>query len=184
MAFFTKTDMQSRGSRHVDRGMAASAALANQTRDQPVKRYDIFLSHRIVDAEIVLGIKAFFELIGRSVYIDWIVDPKLSRQSVSPQTAFILRARMESSTTLIFATTENSSASLWMPWELGFFDGRKGPDRIAVLPILENENDQFLGQEYLGLYPIMEKTATGSLPVIRSISPGLPSRSFSSFLAT
>jgi len=43
-----------------------------------------------------------------------------------------------------------------MPWELGFFDGFR-PDGVAIMPVLDSPMDSFRGQEYLGLYPIVQK---------------------------
>lgn len=39
--------------------------------------------------------------------------------------------------------------------ELGYFDGKKG--KVIILPVLKKENDNFRGQEYLGLYPFLTK---------------------------
>jgi len=58
------------------------------------------------------------------------------------------------SKTLIYASSNASKDSKWMPWELGFFDGYK-PNKIAILPIT-HERDKykdFVGVEYLSLYP-------------------------------
>jgi hypothetical protein len=43
-----------------------------------------------------------------------------------------------------------------MPWELGYFDGFK-PDCVAIMPVLDHPTGSFNGQEYLGLYPIVQK---------------------------
>ncbi|MNN67530.1 hypothetical protein D3C81_1831680 [compost metagenome] len=63
---------------------------------------------------------------------------------------------MKQSKTLLYIATENATNSKWMPWELGYFDGHK-PDRVAILPVMDNENQKFEGQEYLGLYPTVDK---------------------------
>lgn len=43
-----------------------------------------------------------------------------------------------------------------MPWELGYFDGFR-PEKVSVLPLANEENDDFKGQEYLDLYPKITK---------------------------
>jgi hypothetical protein len=43
-----------------------------------------------------------------------------------------------------------------MPWELGYFDGRKGAN-ISIMPIEEHEAPGNYGQEYLELYPAIQK---------------------------
>ncbi len=120
------------------------------------KTYDIFLSHSIHDAELILGIKATFEELNYSVYVDWIDDPKLDRSKVTSATADTLRKRMNSSKSLFYVTTENADGSRWMPWECGYFDGKKG--KSAIVPIKKYSTDNsFNGQEYLGLYPYIVK---------------------------
>jgi len=117
-------------------------------------QFDIFLSHSYADRKIIPSIKEVLEGMGFKVYVDWINDKLLSRENVSKTTAEILQKRMQQSKSLFFATSENSPSSKWMPWELGYFDGKKDK-RVAILPIKTENNDfkeDFEGQEYLGLY--------------------------------
>lgn len=120
--------------------------------------FDIFLSHSYLDQEIVLGLKGYLEEKGLSVYIDWIDDNQLERDSVNEDTAEILRKRMKQCGSLLFATSSNSSTSKWMPWECGYFDGING--KIAILPISKTDESSFKGQEYLGLYPYIDVSAS------------------------
>lgn len=120
-------------------------------------RFDIFLSHSRLDAEIILGVKKAFENAGKTVYVDWVNDPYLDRTCVTPQTAHRLRQRMHQSDALFYVHSMNSVASKWMPWELGFFDGFNG--NVAIVPITQNQTSQFKGEEYLGLYPYVDLTA-------------------------
>ncbi|MBK6616473.1 MAG: hypothetical protein IPG27_21115 [Ottowia sp.] len=97
---------------------------------------------------------------GYEVYVDWIHDRQLSRDSVTKETAEVLRRRMRSSKSLFFATTANSSASKWMPWELGYKDGQN--KRAAILPVSQSSTNTYSGQEYLGVYPyVTEDRAQG-----------------------
>ncbi|WP_338874901.1 toll/interleukin-1 receptor domain-containing protein [Spirosoma sp. SC4-14] len=113
--------------------------------------FDIFLSHSTKDAELVAGLKLLLEDLGFKVYVDWIEDPQLSRAHVTKNTARVLQGRMRQCKTLIYAFSENSSESRWMPWELGYFDGIK--NKVAVMPIAKgSRSDDFKGTEYLGLY--------------------------------
>ena len=128
----------------------------NQKRENT---YDIFLSHSFKDADLILGILETLNTFGYSVYVDWIDDPLLDRTNVNKSNANILKTRMLQSKCLLYATTENSLNSKWMPWEIGFMDGKK--DRACILPIFENENsstDSYIGQEYLGIYPYCIKS--------------------------
>jgi len=119
------------------------------------ERFDIFLSHAYRDARVIAGVKRLIEDEGLSVYVDWIEDVQLDRESVTPGTASILRQRMQHCGHLVFASSEASPKSRWMPWELGYFDGlRQG--HISIFPLVQQPGDQFKGQEYLGLYPAFE----------------------------
>lgn len=123
--------------------------------------YSIFLSHSIKDAELILGLRTEFINNGFSVYIDWIEDPELDRKNVTRKTADRLRKMMRASHCLLFAESNNSEYSKWMPWELGYFDGFN-PNKVATIPIVKNSSvNEFTRQEYLRLYPILEKDYNG-----------------------
>jgi len=127
------------------------------------KTYDIFLSHSVRDAELILGMKGTLEDLRYSVYVDWIEDTQLDRSKVTPATADKLRQRMNSSKSLFYITTANSDASRWMPWECGYFDGKK--EKVAIVPIQKTSTDNtFVGQEYLDLYPYVVKNNRGHVP--------------------
>jgi hypothetical protein len=123
--------------------------------------FDVFLSHSFQDSEVILGVKRILERGGARVYVDWIDDADLDRNNVTPHTADRLRVRISSSHSLVYATSATSKNSKWMPWELGYFDGLRG-DRIAILPLVASEGATYVGQEYLGLYPRVERLG-GSL---------------------
>lgn len=130
-----------------------------------VDTFDIFLSHSFKDAEVILGILEKLNNLGYSVYIDWITDSHFDRANVNKVTINTIKGRMIQSNCLLYATTENSTQSKWMPWELGYMDGRK--DRAAILPIFQSENSSsytYNGQEYLGAYPYCIQTTPQGYP--------------------
>ena len=157
MAFFTKDFI----SKFSDKTRKYSYESYDEILNESIKTqdllssYDVFLSHSIRDAKIVLGVKNWLEENGLKVYVDWINDRQLDRSHVTSKTAETLRIRMRQSKALLYMATDNSSQSKWMPWELGFFDGYSF-GKVAILPILNSENQNFLGQEYLGLYPLVK----------------------------
>jgi hypothetical protein len=118
--------------------------------------YDVFLSHSFDDAEIIYGVKKMIEALGLTVYVDWIDDANLDRTKVTVKTAAILRERMKTCSSLVYAHSVNSPDSAWMPWELGYFDGLK-PGYVWILPLVANSDSEFREQAYLGLYPSVEK---------------------------
>ena len=114
--------------------------------------YDVFLSHSSNEPdEIIFGIKGYLEDANLSVYIDKVDDPQLSPDNVTRETAEVLRVRMKSSKSLLYVYSRHSTKSRWMPWELGYFDALKGS--VGVLPVVQNSQNSFKGEEYLGLYP-------------------------------
>ena len=120
--------------------------------------FDVFLSHSYDDAEVILGVKKIMESLGLRVYVDWIDDAGLDRGQVTRSTAAILRMRMRASLSLVYAHSASSGDSNWMPWELGYFDGFK-PGCLWLLPIVTNYDSEFNSQEYLGLYPTVDKNS-------------------------
>lgn len=159
MGFFTKSEARSAaGTWRRLLAKSASQILIEGNRSATTQEvFDVFLSHSINDAELVLGVSALLESRGLSVYVDWVVDSEVDRSEVSKETATLLRDRMRQSKSLLYVATENASASKWMPWELGYFDGfRTGG--VAILPLLDTEDDPFPEQEYLSLYPVVDKT--------------------------
>ena len=163
MAFYTIAEARAAGSRIRPLQKSASKYLDEAVASvTDTDRFDVFLSHCLDDAEAIAGVKAILEEQGKRVYVDWIVDKQLDRTRVTPATANVLRKRMRASDSLIFATSQSSPNSKWMPWELGYFDGFH-PGRIAVLPLVGNPGGGFQGQEYLGLYPVVEKLLTNNM---------------------
>jgi hypothetical protein len=138
----------------------ADRALSEQARAfDSAAQYDIFLSHSFDDAEVIYGVKRMIESLGLSVFVDWIDEPGLDRSKVNVKTAAALRERMKTCSSLVYAHSGNSPKSVWMPWELGYFDGLK-PQQIWILPLVTDYDSEFKDQEYLGLYPPVEKLAS------------------------
>jgi hypothetical protein len=163
MAYFRISDALAAYEHYAQRQLVFKSAdkiLASEARTKPVTTtYEIFLSHAFEDAKLILGVKLLLEAEGRTVYVDWLDDEQLDRAKVTPATAALLRARMQASQSLLFATSKASPDSRWMPWELGYFDGLR-PGKISILPLLGAYDTSFKGQEYLGLYPVVERLQT------------------------
>lgn len=157
MAYFTKQEARNYARSVTASFESYSSKLESIVESQNYRRqFDVFLSHSIRDAELVLGVANILEKMGQKVYIDWVVDKQLSRDSVTKETAETLRNRMKQSSKLLYLATDNASSSKWMPWELGYFDGLKSGN-VAILPLVEYSFSSFKGQEYLGLYPALDK---------------------------
>ena len=129
------------------------------------ENYDVFLSHSYDDARVVKVIKEMLEDLGFKVYVDWIEDEHLDRETVTSKTASVLRGRMDRCSSLIYLTSQSAESSVWMPWELGYMDAKTR--KVAVAPILDDD-EGFEGREYLGLYPYVDLTS-GSFYVHNNI---------------
>lgn len=152
MGFYTKDYLRSLSIS----GLKGTRTFSNTLNEsKKLNKFDIFLSHSYKDKEFIQGL--FLELsdMGFTVYVDWIIDPHLSRSNITKKTVEHIRNRMKQSKSLIYATSENASNSKWMPWELGFVDGDKA--RCSILPIRDSEHSSFHGQEFLSVYPSITK---------------------------
>jgi hypothetical protein len=155
MALLTKA--QALGASPTARSMQLAQSDLRKAASTPRDtRFDIFLSHSSEDARVIVGVRAMLEKEGMKVYVDWLEDPELDRSRVNTTTAATLRARMNHCGYLLYASSHSSSNSKWMPWELGYFDGRR-PGHVGILPIVAAPGESFVGVEYLGLYPVVER---------------------------
>lgn len=155
--FSQKADINVRTfSTTLDKAILAESKAQNQFRNFTGDQFDIFLSHSYLDKKIIYGIYLELEELGFSVYVDWIKDPELDRTNITSRNAIKIRQRLCESKCLFYATTNNSKRSTWMPWELGFMDGKN--QKVAILPMTD-DNEQFQRNEYLEIYPYIEKVS-------------------------
>lgn len=166
MALIRESDARAAARRTVARLNKSMGRILEEASTSKATSFDIFLSHSRLDEEVIVGVKALLEETGYSVYVDWIDDPHLDRRNVTAETAEKLRARMKQCRALFYAHSSNATKSRWMPWELGFFDGRNG--NVSVLPVVKEVQISYKGEEYLGLYPYVDITQ-----LIGSGSPSL-----------
>lgn len=155
MALLTEAEVLERAKR-VAKRMQKSVTAALKEAVSINNKFDIFLSHSSGEQEsILLGVKDYLEGYGLTVYVDKYNDFDLSPNDVTPETAARLRRRLVNSSALIYVHSRHSTTSRWMPWELGFMDGKSG--RIGVLPVTQVISPTYQGEEYLSLYPYIDK---------------------------
>ncbi|BBZ49100.1 toll/interleukin-1 receptor domain-containing protein [Mycobacterium heidelbergense] len=167
-------------------GSLTASAAASQLRTaskSATGSFDVFLSHSIRDARVILGVRDWLVAQNLRVYVDWIDDPELDRNAVSEATADRLRKRMQCSRRLIYATSRAARQSRWMPWELGYFDGLHDGERVAVMPLESPDSSAFVGEEYLGLYKLIEQVeADGRLRPYAVLPKGTRAEPLRSFI--
>ena len=160
MVYITEQEIRARferARREANTRYFSATEVLNESRQisDSLKEYDIFLSHSSDDDDLIAGLKLILQNdFGFDVYVDW-NDPQLDPKKVSPETASILRERMSRCKCLVYAFSENSKESKWMPWELGYFDGVK-KSMVAVLPIEKVNSKSIKGSEYVGLYNVID----------------------------
>nr|WP_315138039.1 hypothetical protein [uncultured Capnocytophaga sp.] len=116
-------------------------------------KFDIFLSYNIADKEVIEGIYNYLSSLEYKVYLDFKIDPQLSRNNVTKQNAEKVRQRLKNSYSLIFAASLGASLSKWMTWELGIVDGNTS--KCMILPVSKEYQTIYHRQEYLQLYPLI-----------------------------
>lgn len=126
-------------------------------------KFDIFISYNIHDQAVVFGVYNELTKMGFKVYVDFIIDPDLDRNNVTPDTAKRIRTRLENSKSLLYTLSPAVAMSRWMPWELGVVDGHT--KKCAILPILVDGNSAYTKQEYLNLYPVVKPGVYGGFNV-------------------
>ena len=120
--------------------------------------HDIFLSHNHLDKEAVLGLKTHLEAQGYSVYVDSESDPQLDPQQVNNTTVEVVRSRLRSCRSILYATSENAEESKWMAWELGLGDGLD--KKVAVVPV-KGTPGSLVTREFLLVYPEIQDGTHG-----------------------
>lgn len=108
-----------------------------------------FLSHSHKDSILALGLQELLNSQGWDVYIDW--QDQTMPDMPDVETAFNIKAAIVRADWFLFLATQNSVTSRWCPWEIGFADGKKPHDRIAIVPTVDTLG-HFYGNEYLKLY--------------------------------
>lgn len=125
----------------------------NLERKMLTAKTTVFLSHSHKDADIVESAVAFLLAVGVLVYVDSL-DPTMP-QTTSVETAAKVKDRIVECQKFVVLLSENSKDSKWVPWELGYADGKKANRNIAVMPIKRSSytsDSEFNGLEYMGLY--------------------------------
>jgi hypothetical protein len=130
----------------------ASRRIAKSLGAQGVEA-TVFLSHSHEDAHLVEAIESFLANQGVYVYVDW--KDKTMPATTTALTGIALKERIFRCRKFVVLASNRAIDSRWVPWELGYADGIKTGDHIAVLPAGDRSR-QWIGAEYLGSYPTIE----------------------------
>jgi hypothetical protein len=124
---------------------------------------DVFISHKQQDRSRCEVLKKRIESWGFSCYADF-ADPANATGDDPQRLANHIRDNLRNSRCLVYAYSSVSVQSKWMPWELGFYDGRWGQYQIALFDldqigsparravVSEGPANALTIQEYLAMY--------------------------------
>lgn len=122
----------------------------------------VFLSHSHKDEVEVEKLRNLLANQNVELYIDW-KDPTMPTVT-NPDTATSLKVKIKDCKKFILLATNNALASKWVPWELGVADSTNGMDSVVIMPVVD-AGVAWVGNEYIGIYPRLEKADDGQLAV-------------------
>lgn len=114
--------------------------------------FDVFISHSHRDESRARALAAKLEQWGVSVYVDF-QDSGLAQMPDADLAERLVNA-LRQCRLLIFAFSEESVTSRWMPWELGLAHGVIG--RAVLWPFTKRALRAKATQEYLHLYEALD----------------------------
>ncbi|MHC4044382.1 toll/interleukin-1 receptor domain-containing protein [Bradyrhizobium xenonodulans] len=115
-----------------------------------------FLSHSHKDAELARGLQNYLQSQGWEVYVDW--EDTAMPETPNRTTAEKIQKKIRDLDLFLFVATQNSAASRWCPWEIGYADGVKPIDRILIVLTSDSRGTTY-GNEYLQLYNHVDQVA-------------------------
>ncbi len=107
-----------------------------------------FLCHSHKDRRLAEGLQQWLHEQGMDLHVDW--QDACMPEWPHAEAATRLRQRIASCQWFFFLATADAMASCWCPLELGYAEGKKPPNRIAIVPTRIGASTY--GTEYLGLY--------------------------------
>ena len=156
MALLKKSDLQEKLRK--SSGFLAESSIRNFAEselrtaklaaDRSAATYDIFLSHSSEDAIYIKALRDQLVEVGFTVYVDWIDDPQLDRSNVTKHTAAVLRTRMNSCQSLLYATSQAAKNPFgclgnlvsWTPRRMRELPSSQSLTTIKQIPSLEDKS--------------------------------------------
>jgi len=144
-------------------GIGGLSGVVNERRmfSKATATTSIFLSHSHYDKAVVEQAKIFFENLGISIYVDW-ADKTMPEQTNGATAQKIKEQIIYSNDKFVLLATNNAVESKWCNWEVGIADAFKLPKKKIVLLPLADNSGLWNGNEYLQIYPRIEKNPTES----------------------
>lgn len=155
MSIITKAEFSSIA--NTKAGFRTLNAIVNESRSfsKSNAKTSIFLSHSHTDKDVVKQAVTFFRTLGIAIYVDW-MDETMPEKT-NGVTATNIKSKIILNDKFILLATNSAVASKWCNWEVGIGDTYKYKEnKLAILPLADN-NSTWTGNEYLQIYPRIEK---------------------------
>ena len=157
MAIFTRQQFESTARTKAGYKGLSDTLNESRTFSKTSANTSIFLSHSHYDRPIVEQAKVFFENLGISIYVDW-ADQTMPEKTNGTTAQNIKNQIISGNDKFVLLATNNAIASKWCNWEVGIADPFKLlKKKMALLPLADN-NGTWNGNEYLQIYPRIEKS--------------------------
>lgn len=161
--YLTDLELQRLASENVEtETVRKNLALSHTTLTHLSQR--ILICHSPDDARLVEPARVLFALQGVDMVIDWQGAEEAGRSSY--EVASLLKHKLDACTKLVVLVSSQAGESPWPGWALGYADGHKGLNRIAVLPLADS-GSEWDGAAYLSLYPTIMKAPDDQLAVFQ-----------------
>lgn len=122
----------------------------------------VFISHKHSDLEYLKG---FIDYLKSNYKINPYIDSMDSEmpQNTCPQTAERIKYVIGKCYKFILLATNDALSSKWCNWEVGIADKTKFENNdMAILPMVDDIYTPYNGNEYLSLYPRIERKSIDS----------------------
>ena len=106
-----------------------------------------------------MGLQQWLKEQGMDLYIDW--QDSSMPEAPNATTASRIRNVIRGADVFLFLATRDSMISRWCPWELGFADGVKRDEQIAIIAT-RDASGNYYGNEYLQLYRKIDQSSAGN----------------------
>jgi hypothetical protein len=156
MSIFTEQEFRNLANQKAGSRGLSGTVNENRTFSKSSSSTSLFLSHSHQDKDKIEQAKLFFENLGISIYVDW-ADQTMPERTSGATAQKIKNQIIYLNDKFILLATNNAVSSKWCNWEVGIADPFKLPNKkMALLPLADNRG-QWNGNEYLQIYPRIEK---------------------------
>lgn len=150
MAFFTYSELKAIEEMIITEGFTGETII--EAASDTTEGKNIFLAHSPLDEEYIVGAISFFFGFNSNVYIKKTSKKKTTKSIHTIASDF--KSIIKSCPKIVTLVSPESCDSEWIPWKLGYAEGIKGWESVAIFPIKsEYDVEDWADQSYLSIYP-------------------------------